>query len=126
METATDSTQPRAHSKLGLAAFFLALPPWALLCCYLTYLYIDFTDNLDLTDNIPRLFGQFGPPEFYVIAVLFCALLALLSLGLGIGSFFQKGYRKVLPILGVILTLVNCLLWLLAFYTFWVYLSFGL
>lgn len=126
MEKITESSSPRTHSKLGLATFFLALLPWAFLCCYLTYLYFDFTDNLDATDNIPRLFGQFGPPEFYVIAILFSALLALLSLGLGIGSFFQKGYRKVLPILGMILTLVNCLLWILAFYTFWVYVSFGL
>ncbi len=120
METATEASQPKAHSKIGLAAFFLALIPWALLCCYLMYLYLDFTDK------VPRLFPQFGPPDFYVIAILFSVLLALVSFGLGIGSFFQKGYRKVLPVIGVILTLINCLLWILAFYTFWVYLSFGL
>ncbi len=81
METATETSQPKAHSKIGLAAFYLALIPWAFFCCYLVYLYLDFTN---ISNKDPQ--NLFGPPEFYLISVLLCALLALASLGLGIWS----------------------------------------
>ncbi len=107
MDSTESTSLPRSHSKLGITVFILSLLPWATLACYLTFVLIDVTYlKLNLTEYHSL------PTDIYMIAAPLCALLALVSLGLGIGAFFQKGYRKVLPILGMLLALVSCLLWL--------------
>lgn len=120
MLDSTESTpSPRSHSKIGIAAFVTSLLPLAILACYVLFIYIDLTFlKLSLTEYYSI------PTTIYFIAVSLCALLALVSLGLGIWSVFQKGYRKVLPILGMILALVSCFLWtLLAFVTIFFYIA---
>ena len=106
----------RSHSKLGIAVFVLSFLPWVILACYATFIYIDLTFlKLSLTEYYSI------PTSIYFIAAPLCALLALVSLGLGIWSVFQKGYRKVLPILGMLLALGSCLAWTLAFVTIFLY-----
>lgn len=116
MDSAESTPSPRSHSKIGIAAFATSLLPWAILACYLTFIFIDLTFlKLSLTKY------HSIPSDLYLIAAPLCALLALVALGLGIWSFFQKGYRKVLPILGMILALTSCLLWTLASVTIFFY-----
>jgi len=118
MDSAESTPSPRSHSKIGITVFILSLFPWAILACYLIFIYIDLTFlKLSLTKY------HSIPTDLYLIAAPLCALLALVSLGLGIWSFFQKGYRKVLPILGVLLTLGSCLLWTLASVTIFFYIG---
>ncbi len=115
MDSSESTPLRRSHSKLGLTVFVLGLLPWALLVCYLGYIYVDRMTQLTLSYDL------LSPIIFYMIAAPLVALLALISLGLAIWSFFQKGYRKLLPILGVILTLVSCLLWAAASMTMFLY-----
>lgn len=106
---------PKTHSKIGIAAFVLGVIPLCILAAYVVYFSIDVTNRLILTEKVA------ATPTIYFFAAPLCFLAGIAALITGVWALFQKGRRKALPILGLILTLVSFVLWVIAFITIFFY-----
>lgn len=88
------------HSGLGITTFVLGLiAPIGLILCIIFAAIAEASSygGMDPNSTQAVVIGLF--------LILF-VLLALVAIGLGIGAFVQTGYKKILPILGVVFSSV--------------------
>ena len=75
------------------------------LLCYFGYFLIDINTKLWLSGNL------IDTPSLYLLGVLPCGqILGLTTIVLGIWALFQKGYKKLLPGIGIFLGFINLLI----------------
>lgn len=92
------------HSGLGITTFVLGLiAPIGLIVCIIMAAIAEASSygGMDPNSTEAVIIGLF--------LILF-VILALVAVGLGIGALVQKGYKKLLPILGVVFSSVVLLL----------------
>lgn len=104
MNQNSETPQP-IHSKIGISAFTAGVVLSLALLCYFGYFLIDINTKLWLSGNL------IDTPSLYFFGVLPCGLiLGLTTIVLGIWALFQKGYKKLLPGIGIFLGFINLLI----------------
>lgn len=92
------------HSGLGITTFVLGLiAPIGLIACIIFAAVEEASTygGMDPNSTKAAVIGLF--------LILF-AVLALIAVGIGIGALVQKGYKKLLPLLGVVFSSVVLIL----------------
>jgi low temperature requirement protein LtrA len=101
------------HSRVGIAAFVVALIVWT--CLFASYCIQQLTYRAPVWDNTKSGGGYQSPYVFLLIVV--AVLLSPFGLGLGIADLCEKNRRRLLTVIGAALNAL-ILLSVLAFVCF--------
>ncbi|MHC9509605.1 hypothetical protein [Kangiella sp. M94] len=92
------------HSGLGITTFVLGLiAPFGLIICFIIAGVAEANTygGIDPESTLAIVTGLF---------LIFFMVLSLAAIGIGIGALVQKGYKKLLPILGVTISSIVLLM----------------
>lgn len=98
-ETSPDNV---IFSKLGILSLVLGFGPLCVFLCYAGFIYIFI--------SAPSMGGNVPIPAIILLSLVCGSILGLLSVILGIASFFREDQSRIPPVLGILLAIFGCAL----------------